>query len=117
MQPPITQPVVAPPIGTTAGYGRCLVDVSARRLCHGENLAGGKPGGFTSLGPNLAVITPKWNSDADFANTIRTGVDPTGHTLNPDEMPYKQFSAMYTDDELRAIHLYLHDLAPLPTNR
>jgi mono/diheme cytochrome c family protein len=117
VQPPITQPVVAPPAGVTADYGKYLVDVSGCRVCHGENLAGGNPGGFTPVGPNLTVIVPKWNSDADFVKTIRTGVDPTGHALNPDMMPYKQFSTMYTDDELKAIYLYVHSLAALPTNK
>lgn len=45
VQPPITQPVVSPPAAITLDYGKYLVDVSARRVCHGENLAGGKPGG------------------------------------------------------------------------
>ncbi len=116
VQQPITQPVIAPPAGVTADYGKYLVDVSGCRVCHGEYLAGGKPGGFTPVGPNLTVIVPKWNSDADFVKTIRTGVDPTGHTLNPDMMPYKELSAMYTDDELRAIYQYVHGLAPLPAN-
>jgi mono/diheme cytochrome c family protein len=108
-QAPITQPVVAPPAGVTVDYGKYLVGISGCRACHGADLAGGTPGGFTPVGPNLTAIVPKW-SQSDFVKTIRTGVDPTGHALTPDQMPWKLFDAMYTDDELGAIYTYLHSL-------
>ena len=108
-QAPITQPVVAPPAGVTADYGKYLVGISGCHACHGADLAGGTPGGFTPVGPNLTAIVPKW-SQSDFIKTIRTGVDPTGHALAPDQMPWKLFNAMYTDEELGAIYTYLHSL-------
>lgn len=111
-QPPITVPVVAPPAGVTVDYGKYLVDITGCRVCHGKNLTGGIPGGFTPVGPGLTTIVPKWNSDADLVKTIRTGTDPNGHVLNPDQMPYKQYSAAFTDDELKAIYQYLHGLGP-----
>lgn len=111
-QPPITAPVVAPPAGVTVDYGKYLVDTTGCRACHGKNLTGGTPGGFTPVGPPLTAIVPKWNSDADLVKTIRTGVDPNGHVLNPDQMPYNQFSAAFSDDELKAIYQYLHGLGP-----
>ena len=111
VQPPITAPMVAPPEGTTAEYGKYLVDVTGCRGCHGPDLAGGAPG-FGPVGPNLTVVVPKWN-EADFVKTIRTGVDPTGHALNPDEMPWKEISAFATDNDLKAYFAYLHGLAPI----
>jgi mono/diheme cytochrome c family protein len=107
-------PVV--PVGVTAPYGEYLVSVSGCHDCHGAQLAGGKstkPGAIDA--PNL---TPggevnAW-AEADFIQTIRTGVAPSGHPLNPDEMPWKSFNN-YSDDELHAIFLYLQSLPKLPT--
>ncbi len=107
-------PVV--PVGVTAPYGEYLVNVTGCHDCHGAQLAGGrstKPGAVDA--PNL---TPGgelnvW-TDAQFINTIRTGVTPGGHALNPAEMPWKSFTN-YSDDELKAIYLYLHSLPALPT--
>ena len=107
-------PVV--PAGVTSAYGGYLVSVSGCRDCHGEQLAGGrsaKPGAIAA--PNL---TPggelsAWNN-AQFINTIRTGAAPSGHALNPGEMPWKQFNS-YSDEELSAIFLYLQSLPELPT--
>ena len=63
----------------------------------------------------VTALVPKW-SEADFIKTIRTGVDPTGHTLNPDQMPYKEISTFATDDDLKAIYAYVHGLPTLPDN-
>jgi len=107
-------PVV--PVGVTAQYGEYLVNVTGCHDCHGMQLAGGrstKPGALTA--PNL---TPggdlKTWTDANFNNTIRTGVTPKGHALKPDEMPWKYFTN-YSDDELKAIFMYLLSLPALPT--
>ena len=104
------------PVGVTAPYGEYLVSVSGCHDCHGAQLAGGKstkPGAKNA--PNL---TPggelsAW-TDAQFINTIRTGVTPGGHALNPDEMPWKHFNN-YSDDELKAVFLYLQSLPELAT--
>lgn len=111
-QPPITQPIVAPAEGTTADYGEYLVSVIGCHECHGADLAGGTPGFGPPPGPNLTVLVPKW-SEADFVKTIRTGVDPNGHELNPDEMPWKEISAFASDNDLQAIFAYLHGLTPI----
>jgi len=107
-------PVV--PVGVTAPYGEYLVRVSGCHDCHGAQLAGGKskkPGAINA--PNL---TPggdlKVWSDANFITTIRTGVNPKGHALKPAEMPWKHFKN-YSDDELKAIFLYLQSLPSLKT--
>lgn len=116
-QPHITQPIVAPPAGATAEYGKYLVvDLIGCKGCHGENLAGGKldPNG-PPAGPNLTAFVPKWD-EAGFIKTIRTGVTPEGQQLT-DEMPWKGISALSSDDDLKAMYAYLHGLAPLPDNR
>jgi len=112
VQPPITAPVVAPPEGATADYGKYLVANIGCRECHGADLAGGTPGFGPPPGPNLTVVLPKW-SETDFIKTTRSGVDPTGHALNPDMMPWKEISAFATDDDLKAIYAYLHGLTPI----
>lgn len=107
-------PVV--PVGVTAPYGEYLVSVTGCQDCHGAQLAGGKSGKPGAIdAPNL---TPggdlKTWKDAEFINTIRTGLTPSGRVLNPDEMPWKHISN-YSDDELQAIFLYLQSLSALPT--
>ena len=104
------------PEGVTAPYGEYLVSVSGCRDCHGAQLAGGKSGKPGAIdAPNL---TPggelsAW-TDAQFISTIRTGIAPSGHALNPDEMPWKDFNN-YSDDELHAIFMYLQSLPELAT--
>lgn len=107
---------VAPAIGVTKEYGEYLVRLNGCRHCHGPQLSGGKVDDPTSQlhGPNL---TPggelaAWK-DAEFINTLRTGVTPTGHQLDP-MMPWKEFAQM-SDDELKAIFLYLQSLPKLAT--
>jgi mono/diheme cytochrome c family protein len=105
------------PIGVTSQYGQYLINVTGCRGCHGAQLSGGNSGQPGALdAPNL---TPggdlqTWTS-ADFIKTLRTGVTPSGHVLNPDQMPWKDFGPNYSDDELNAIFMYLQSLQALPT--
>jgi mono/diheme cytochrome c family protein len=106
----------APPIGVTKEYGDYLARLSGCRQCHGPQLSGGKVDDPTInlLGPNL---TPggelaTW-SDADFLKTIRTGVTPSDHLLS-EVMPWKTYAKM-SDDELKAVFLYLQSLPKLAT--
>ncbi len=108
-QPAITRPITAPPQGPTADYGLYLISVSGCRVCHGPSLTGGAGPG--PAGPNLAALVPHW-TEAQFINTIRTGIDPSGHELAAKEMPWRQLSAEFSDNELRAIYLVLHNLGP-----
>ena len=55
--------------------------------------------------------TGKW-SEADFINTIRTGVTPEDDELDPKNMYWKRFAKM-TDDELGAIWLFLRSVPPV----
>lgn len=108
-QPPITQPVNAPPTGVTVPYGKYLADVTGCAVCHGENLTGRVPGQGPPAGPNLTQIVPTW-SEAQFLTFFRTGKDPQGRTPDSAQMPWKEIGQAYTDDELHAMYVYLHSL-------
>ena len=54
-------------------------------------------------------------SEEDFIATLRTGMTPGGKQLK-DVMPWKYFGQM-TDDELKAVWLYLQSLPALPQGR
>jgi len=101
----------APPRGATAEYGEYLVNTSDCRLCHGPDLSGAQPPEpGAPLAPNL---TPggelaAWDA-AGFITTIRTGVSPGGHTLDPRFMPWPDFANL-NDDDLTAIFRYLQSL-------
>jgi hypothetical protein len=58
------------------------------------------------------AIVPKW-SEADFVKTIRSGVNPTGHSLDPDKIPWKDYAAFANDNDLKAIYAYLQGLTPI----
>jgi mono/diheme cytochrome c family protein len=102
----------APEPGVTVAYGEYLARTCTE--CHGANLNGipfGPPGEEVPS-PNL---TPggklaAW-SEEDFFSTIRTGVTPEGHQLNID-MPWMYYARM-SDEELRALWLYLQSLPAL----
>lgn len=112
-QPPITKPIASPPPGANLENGKYLARVLPCLECHGQDYGGRQPAGFgPPAGPNLTVLVSKW-SEADFVKTIRTGVDPTGHALDPDKMLWKEISAFATDDELKAIYMYLKSLPPI----
>ena len=104
------RPIVPKP-GVTVEYGKYLAHTCA--LCHGANFNGQT---ITTdaeyLAPNL---TPggelHYWSEEDFMNTLRTGVTPGGKHLKS-AMPWKYFGQM-TDDELKAVWLYLQSLPAL----
>jgi len=100
-----------PPQGATAEYGGYLMSITLCHMCHGPELTGGPPleEGMQAA-PN---ITPSgemsvW-SEANFIQTMRTGVSPSGHKLNPDFMPWNLYANM-TDEELESLWLYLQSL-------
>ncbi len=107
---PVPGVVVAPPKGSTANYGQYIVSYTGCGDCHGANLGGGS-GGLTPAGPNLTAIVPKWTLD-DFVQTMRTGVDPTGHRLDPRQMPWESIGKL-DDVELAALYEYVHGLTPV----
>lgn len=97
-----------PEPGVSAEYGGYLVSIAVCRMCHGRDLTGGPPiEEGAPPGPSLAAygLADGWSAE-QFIGTIRTGVNPGGRALDGEVMPWKVFRRM-TDDELRAIHLYL----------
>jgi mono/diheme cytochrome c family protein len=101
-------PPEKPEAGVTLEYGRYLANVCA--VCHGENLAGGVQLG---IGSNLTTGGELGNwTEAEFIQTLRTGFKPDGTKLDPMMMPYPLIGQM-TDEELRAIWLYLNSLPPV----
>lgn len=107
--------VEGPPAEVTVEYGSYIMDTHDCRVCHGQTLNGNK---FPD--PTVDKITPNltpggelgfWEEE-DFINAIRTGNTPSGHQLDPALMPWKDFRNM-TDDELKAIWMYLESLPKL----
>jgi cytochrome c553 len=101
---------VAPQPGVTVEYGMYLARTCT--LCHGSEL-----NGQTIFDGSVALnLTPggemKGWSEEDFITTMRTGVTPSGHQLKS-VMPWKYFGQM-TDDELKAVWMYLQSLPALP---
>lgn len=106
----------APPEGVTAEYGEYLANAHGCKACHAGNLAGGQPP--EPGAPFAHNLTPGgeligWD-EADFFTAMRDGRTPSGRQLS-DAMPWKGLGNL-TDDELRAIWLYLQAQPALPTN-
>jgi mono/diheme cytochrome c family protein len=108
--------VSAPERSASVEYGEYAVNINDCRICHGPELNGGPfpDPTITFISPNL---TPGgelalWTEE-DFINTIRTGVKPSGHGLNPKLMPWEEYRNLH-DYELQAIWMYLQSLPKLP---
>jgi mono/diheme cytochrome c family protein len=108
--------VSAPARGVSVEYGEYMVNTNDCRICHGAQLNGGP---FPD--PTVKFISPNLTTGGEvafwteeqFINTIRTGTTPSGHALNSDRMPWKDYRFM-SDDELKAIFIYLQSLPKLP---
>jgi mono/diheme cytochrome c family protein len=130
-QPPVTEPVIAPPRGATAEYGAYLA-------LHGSMCAGchtprnpntgvydmSRPfGGGDFLIPEEGLDTTGTNLTPDgvtglgdwteeqFVTAMRTGVRADG-TVMVTFMPWPAY-ARWTDDDLHATWLYLRSLQPV----
>ncbi|RMG89656.1 MAG: cytochrome C [Chloroflexi bacterium] len=108
------QPATVEP-SVTAAYGQYLLTVALCQDCHGENLAGGVASPSDPYAPNLTPTgnLASWTED-DFLTMFRTGIAPGNRQISP-AMPYEIFGRM-TDDELKAIWLYLQTVPSLPDN-
>jgi mono/diheme cytochrome c family protein len=102
--------VPAPQPGVTSEYGQYLAQGCA--ACHGDNMAGGTIRTLdgelvTALNLTRGGELAGW-TEADFITAMRTGITPAGRELSA-EMPWPYLGQM-TDDELKAIWLYLQSL-------
>lgn len=103
-------PPAAPPRAVSAAYGQYLVDTVGCRACHGAALSGGKdPNPQAPPAPNLTPggALRSWN-EATFITSIRTRQSPF--------MPFKDLSHL-SDDELKALWLYLQSLPSKETGK
>jgi len=105
---------VAPEPGITPEYGEYLA--LSCKVCHGLTLSGGEIPGFPPEWPSAPNLTsgkgsrlPTWGEEG-FIEIIRTG-EKHGRSINPDYMPWESYRHM-TDDELRAVYVYLQSLPP-----
>ena len=103
------------PPGVTVAYGRYLAVTCVG--CHGPRFTGGKIAGAPPDWPPAKNLTPdpsnaisKW-TEQDFINTLRTAHRPDGTELSP-VMP--RAMGQMTDDELKALWLFLRTLDPVP---
>jgi len=105
----LTQRNPQPVPGATLVYGEYLV--GACKFCHGEDLGGQKVGGEPGappsppIGPNSVVA--HW-TDAQFIQTMHTGVTPEGRKLNGKYMPWQAVGTL-SDDELRGLLMALKE--------
>ena len=104
-RPLVEAPIVAPTKEAATEYGQFMTTFLDCKSCHGDNLSGGdSPIG--PKGPSLRVVKG-WTQE-EFINTLRTGVDPTGHQLKP-VMPWRSTGRL-DDVELSALYQYLISL-------
>ena len=81
--------------------------------------AGFPPGGEADA-PPAPDLTPggalgDW-SEGDFIGTLRTGTMPYGKALDDEFMPWKDIGLL-TDDQLKAVWLYLSSLEARETTQ
>jgi mono/diheme cytochrome c family protein len=105
----------APAVGVTVDYGMYLANSNGCSSCHGAKLNGAQPA--EPGAPFAANLTPggplnSW-SESDFFKAMRQGVTPAGRQLTK-FMPWKGLGKM-TDDELKAVWLYLKAQPKLET--
>lgn len=105
--PPASEP------GITVEYGRYLVLLTCVE-CHKADLGGGsEPGEGMNIttGGNLG----RW-TEAEFIWAIKTGRTPEGNSLNVTYMPQDRLRRL-TEDELKAIWLYIQSIPPVVRER
>ena len=102
--------------GATVEYGRYLAQTCGG--CHGQSFSGGPIPGVPATPPYPRNLTPdaetglgSWQ-EADFFRAIREGLRPDGTQLST-AMPWQAFRLM-TDEEIRALWLYLQTVPAKP---
>jgi len=108
------QATVTPAV--SAEYGKYLAEAGGCTGCHGPGLSGGHVPGTPPDFPAAQNLTRagigSW-SEADFFTALRSGHRPDGSLINT-FMPWMAAGQM-TDDEIRAVWLYLRSVPPRTT--
>ena len=101
--------------GVNLEYGHYLADVGGCTSCHTQSLGGGREVDRV-ISANLTTGGPlkSW-TEADFFKAIRTGTRPDGSKIS-EVMPWKVMGTL-TDDELRAMWMYMRSVQPVMTAR
>lgn len=93
--------------------GKYLADTC--QGCHNSKFSGGPVLGAGPNDPKASNLTPAGNlkvwTEAQFIAALRTGKTPEGKQIDPKHMPWRNF-AMMTDDEMKAIFMFLKSLPP-----
>jgi mono/diheme cytochrome c family protein len=107
----------APQVGITVEYGEYLT--YSCKVCHGLGMSGGKIPGFPQGWPAAANLTPSpvrympyWTEES-FSQILRTGTTYHGREIDFKYMPWSSYKHM-SDDELKAVWVYLQALPPKP---
>ena len=101
--------VDAPPAGPTAAYGKYLISsVGGCADCHGAKLDGVPSNSFAPPAPPLKPFAAG-SSEAQFFAIFREGLKPDGSPMS-EGMPWKNIGRAMSDDNLRAVQVYLRTL-------
>ena len=101
------------PMAVTKEYGAYLAEIGGCTGCHGEGFSGGKIPGTPPDWKPAANITPKGighYTEEDFFRALREGKRPGGAAIDS-LMPYR-FTKLMTDDEIRALWLFIKQVPP-----
>ena len=82
--------------------------------CHGPTLSGGPIPGTPPEWKPAANLTPTGighYTEKDFFAALREGKRPSGTTIDTTYMPVR-WTKLMTDDETRAVFMYLKTVAP-----
>ena len=98
-----SQPYRVPAV--SAEYGEYLATIGGCRGCHGLALAGDA----NPDAPDITVGRIGGWTEQDFFTALRQGKRTDGSVMDPAKMPWVR-SGLMTDDEIRAVWLYLRSL-------
>jgi cytochrome c553 len=99
-----SRPAAVPEV--TAEYGEYLATIGGCRSCHGLALAGDA----NPDAPDITVGRIGGWTEEDFFRSLRQGRRPNGSVIDPEKMPWVR-SGQMTDDEMRAVWLYMRSLS------
>jgi len=101
------------PMGVSVAYGQYLAEIGGCKGCHGPGLSGGKIPGTPPDWKPAANITPTGighYSEEDFFRALREGKRPGSVPI--DSLMPVRFTKNMTDDEIRAVYLFLKTVPP-----